>query len=333
MSIMATIPPLRKLQYVLAVARELHFRKAAEKLHVSQPAVSRQVRQCEEEFGFEILRRDHHFVSLTKAGQSFVTDLDEIMNRLDHDLRQAISKAQAISRQTASEYVIAHSPYAPPAIRRVALRLQQRVFRKFQLRFRILSTAEIIAAIQHDVIQAGITFAPVEDEDLVCSEIGTDSWAAVVPAIGRFAHLRAATIEEFNGFPVISNGAERTHPLLFRDLEEQCATKGFLFRTIAEVSSPNEAFDLVQENVGMVLLPAGACENPPPGTRVICVSDLAPLEMIAVYRHDCSEFVPLFAERLRLSLRHERAQHQGRGPHKLPCPSAINDEPSRRRAS
>lgn len=330
---MSMIPPLRKLQYVLVVARELHFRKAAEKLHVSQPAVSRQVRQCEEEFGFEILRRDRHFVSLTKAGQSFVTDLDAILDRFDNDLRQAISKAQAISRQTASEYVIAHSPYAPPAIRRVALRLQQRVFRKFQLRFRILSTAEIIAALHHDVIQAGITFAPIEDEDLVCGEIGTDSWAAVVPAIGHFAHLHAAKIEEFNGLPVISNGAERTHPSLFHDLEEQCAAEGFLFRTIAEVSSPIEAFDLVRENVGMVLLPAGACEDPPPETRVICITNLAPLEMVAVYRHDCSEFIPLFAERLRLSLRHEKAHHQANGRHKLPCSSPMNNEFLRRRGS
>lgn len=330
---MSIMPPFRKLQYILAVARELHFRKAAERLHVSQPAVSRQVRQCEEEFGFEILRRDRHFVSLTKARRSFVTDLDEILARFDNDLHQAINKAQAISRQTASEYVIAHSPYSPPAIRRVALRLQQRIFRKFQLRFRILSTIELITALHNDVIQAGITFAPIQDEDLLCSEIGTDSWAAVVPSIGHFAHLHAATIEEFNGLPVISNGAERTHPSLFRDLEEQCAAKGFLFRTIAEVSSPNEAFDLVRENVGIVLLPAGACEDPPPGTRVICITDLAPLEMAAVYRHACSEFIPLFADRLRLSLRHERAQHQMNGHHKLPCSSPVHDKSIKHRAS
>ncbi len=313
------IPPLRKLQYVLAVARELHFRRAAEKLHVSQPAVSRQVRQCEEEFGFEILRRDHHFVALTKAGQSFVTDLDAILDRLDKDLRQAINKAQEIGRQTVSEYVVAHSPYAPPIVRRIALRLQQRIFRKFRLRFRILATTEIIAAIHHDVIQAGITYAPIQNEDLVVSEIGTDSWAAVVPAIGRFAHLRTAKIEEFNGLPLISNGAERTHPTLFRSLEEQCATKGFPFQTIAEVSSPNEAFDLVRENVGVVLLPAGACENPPPGTRVVCITDLAPLEVVMAYRPDGSDFIPLFAERIRSSLRHERTHQHGNGRNSLPC--------------
>lgn len=316
---MSIIPPLRKLQYVLAVARELHFRKAAEKLHVSQPAVSRQVRQCEEEFGFEILRRDHHFVSLTKAGRSFVTDLDEILDRFDNELRQAINRAQAISRQTASEYVVAHSPYAPPVVRRIALRLQQRIFRKFRLRFRILATTELISAIRHDVIQAGITFAPIPSEDLEVSDLGADSWAAVVPAAGRFAHLRTAKIEEFNGLPIISNGAERTHPTLFSILEEQCAAKGFLFHTIAEVSSPNEAFDLVRENVGVVLLPAGACENPPPGTRVICITNLAPLEIVMAYRPDGSEFLPLFVERIRLSLRHERTHQHENGRNSLPC--------------
>lgn len=59
----AFFPLLRKLQHVFAVARALHFRKAAESLHASQPVVSRQLKEFEEELGFEILQRDHHFVS------------------------------------------------------------------------------------------------------------------------------------------------------------------------------------------------------------------------------------------------------------------------------
>ena len=57
---MSVSPPLRKLQFVLAVARELHFRKAAERLHISQPSMSRQIREFKEEIGFEIFHRDHH---------------------------------------------------------------------------------------------------------------------------------------------------------------------------------------------------------------------------------------------------------------------------------
>jgi ParB family transcriptional regulator, chromosome partitioning protein len=239
---------------VLAVARELHFRKAAEKLHVSQPAVSRQVRQCEEEFGFEILRRDHHFVSLTKAGRSFVTDLDAILNHFDNDLHQAITKAQAISRQTALEYAIAHSPYAPPAIRRAALRLQQRIFRKFQLRFRILSTTELITALHHDVIQAGITFAPIRrfnEKALQELAVNFATQGIVQPLIvraiddGKYEvvagsrRFRAAQLAELKEAPVIvrvlSDAAVRelqlTENLLREDVhpyEEALALQGLL---------------------------------------------------------------------------------------------------------
>jgi DNA-binding transcriptional LysR family regulator len=105
---MGTLPPLRKLQYVLAVAHALHFRKAAESLHVSQPAMSRQIKEYEIELGFEILHRDHHFVSLTKAGQYFVASVEEILGRLENDFTETVRRARAISRENPLEYVIAH---------------------------------------------------------------------------------------------------------------------------------------------------------------------------------------------------------------------------------
>jgi LysR family transcriptional regulator, cyn operon transcriptional activator len=308
---MSTPPSLRKLQYILAVARELHFRKAAEKLHVSQPNVSRQVKQCEEEFRFQILERDHHFVALTKAGRSFVADLHEILERLDNDLKKAVIRAQAIERQSPSEYVVAHSPYAPLAIRHIALELQRGFFHNLQLRYRILSTVEMLTALECDVIQAGITFAPIELAGLVCVPLGTDSWMAVVPAADRFLHAKTANVAEFSGFPVISNGAERTHPTLFRRLQEQCAARDFRFRAIAEVSSPNEAFDLVRENAGMVFLPEGVCEDLPPGIRAIRVTDLPALETVFVHRPDCPGFIPVLAERIHLGLKQMEAQAAG----------------------
>jgi hypothetical protein len=74
---------------------------------------------------------------------------------------------------------------------------------------------------------------------------------------------------------------------MFGHLEEHCGARRFLIQTVAEVSSPNEAFNLVRENVGMVLLPASGREDPPPGTRGIYITDFAPLEMAAVYPTAC----------------------------------------------
>jgi DNA-binding transcriptional LysR family regulator len=59
----------RHLRYFLAVAEELHFRKAADKLFVSQPGLSRQIKQMEEELGFPLFERSNKRVTLTKAGK------------------------------------------------------------------------------------------------------------------------------------------------------------------------------------------------------------------------------------------------------------------------
>jgi len=95
---MSATPPLRKLQYVLTVARELHFRKAAERLHVEQSSISQQIREVEEELGFEIFRRDNHLVALTDAGRAFILAVDDIMTRLDADFKRETRRDSIMNR-------------------------------------------------------------------------------------------------------------------------------------------------------------------------------------------------------------------------------------------
>ena len=91
---MSIPPPLRKLQYVLAVARELHFRRAAERLNISQPYVSRQIKEFEADIGFDIFRRDP--VALTASGQELVSRISRRVykcwneTKLDNSYKVAI---------------------------------------------------------------------------------------------------------------------------------------------------------------------------------------------------------------------------------------------------
>ncbi|MGW4808176.1 LysR family transcriptional regulator [Kitasatospora sp. NPDC004272] len=89
----------RDLRYFLAVAEELHFTRAAERLHVSQPALSKQVRALERRLGTELFRRDQHRVALTAAGHALLPHAREVLDGWARGA-DALAAAKAEQRST-----------------------------------------------------------------------------------------------------------------------------------------------------------------------------------------------------------------------------------------
>ena len=94
---------LRHLRYFVAVAEELHFGRAADRLHMAQPPLSQQIRQLEAELGFQLFHRTKRSVQLTEAGQVFLADCRKIFRQLD----QAIRTGQQASRGELGQLAIA----------------------------------------------------------------------------------------------------------------------------------------------------------------------------------------------------------------------------------
>lgn len=306
---MSIPPPLRKLQYVLAVARELHFRRAAECLNVSQPYISRQIKEFETDIGFDIFRRDP--VSLTASGQELVVRLSEMLSRLDADFRIAVDAARAVNQRQAREFTIGHCACTPPQLRR-QIRIVQKVrYPKLRLRFRILSVLDMFDALGSGQIQVGITFAPLGRDDLRQIPLRSERLCAIVPRANPPSASSHLSLADLNKRALVTADFRRTHPALHQWLSEQCLAAGFRPAFVEEVTSAQEAVDLVQEGVGIALLPEGVCRNGVQDVSVLPIRDLKPLELVLVHRSNCSPITERIAMGIADSVRGDELARTG----------------------
>ena len=109
---------LRHLRYFVATAETENVSRAALKLHVSQPALSRQIRDLEDEIGFCLLERTAKSVRLTDAGRAFLSDAQALLQQAD----EAVKKARAIAGAEPAELKVGYSPAATARILSAILR-------------------------------------------------------------------------------------------------------------------------------------------------------------------------------------------------------------------
>src|SRR3954452_5884181 len=146
------VPDLRRLGYFVAVPEERNFTRAAERLHVAQPALSRQIRLLEDELGVELLRRTTHDVELTEAGALLLERGSGLLGDADA-LWRAVARVAAGGRGTVRLAYGASSGYetAPKLLAALAERLPELV-----VETQVLATPAILAGVADGSLDAGI---------------------------------------------------------------------------------------------------------------------------------------------------------------------------------
>lgn len=269
---------LRHLRYFLAVADELHFGRAAARLHISQPPLSQQIRQLEEELGFELFQRTRRRVRLTDAGRVFGEEARALLERLG----RATAAARRVARgETGSLDVgfVASATYA----------ILPRLYRRFRerhpgvsLTLSEMSTAEQVEALREGRIQVGLARSPVGDETLAAEPLRDEPLALALPSRHRLAARRSLALasaadEPFVLFP------RQPRPGWVDVVQAACRGAGFRPIVAQEVLELSTAVTLVAAGVGVALVPESAqalrvagvayrpLRSPAPTTRLVAL--------------------------------------------------------------
>lgn len=192
----------RHLRYFVAVAEERNISRAARRLHVSQPPLSRQMRDLESDLGFALLRRSARSIQLTEAGQVFLDEARATLQRLD----DAVAFARAFAHQERNHLSVGHTSTLAIELLPRALRTFQRSHPQVKIELRTMTTLQLTRALNSGELDLAITQhgEPSDFPGLNFKQIGTCEVRVAVHKHHRFARMRKIPIRELVTEPIIS---------------------------------------------------------------------------------------------------------------------------------
>lgn len=243
---------LRHLRYFVAVAEAENVSRAALKLHVSQPALSRQIRDLEDELGFLLLERSAKSVRLTDAGRVFLTESRAVLERAD----DAVKAARAIATGGRGELHIGYAPTLTARILPPALRAFQTGMPGVRVKLHDVSTEEMLAGLHEGRLQIAFLVRPraAALRGLRFEELMRDPLRLAVAPNHPLAQRRSVTLADAAREPFIAYSRKDYpdyHELLGSVFS---ATKGRLHIT-EEPDGVSSLISAIEAGNGVALMP------------------------------------------------------------------------------
>ena len=189
----------RRLQVFYTVARLLSFTKAAEELHMTQPAVTFQVRQLEEQYNTRLFDRTHNRISLTEAGKKVYecgARIFEIYAEMDNAVRELTGDISGVLILGASTTI---AEYMLP----VLLGDFKAENPDVTVRLKVANTDGIVSQVENNAIDLGVVEAPVTNKNLVVEECSTDQLVVIVPPGHELANENVVPLKALGDYPFI----------------------------------------------------------------------------------------------------------------------------------
>ena len=189
----------RRLQVFHTVARLLSFTKAAEELHMTQPAVTFQVRQLEEQFNTRLFDRTHNRISLTDAGKrvyEYAERIFHLYSEMDNSVRELTGDISGVlilgASTTIAEYML------PELLGDFKARHPE-----VTIRLKVANTDGIVSQVENNDIDLGVVEAPVNNKNLVVEECRSDQLVLIVPPGHELENEKMVTMSRIAEYPFI----------------------------------------------------------------------------------------------------------------------------------
>ena len=273
-------PHLLDLRYFLAVAEELSVTRAAERVYVSQPALSKRLRRLERDLGVELLSRRHRAIALTAAGEALRPRAQAIVEAWD----AALLELRAAAGEEAGELVVGlHTAVGRGLYARAAPALAERR-PGVRVSLRAVGWDDPTAGLGDGSSDVALVWRPLPDEDgLEVRVLVEEPRLLAMPAGNPLADAARLTMDDLLDEPFIALPPE-AGPL--RDFWLGTAERGGREPVIvAFATGPDETFEMIDAGVGVALVSAGNADLYRREGVIACpVEGLAPSELAVAWR-------------------------------------------------
>jgi len=247
----------RRLQVFHTVARLLSFTKAAEALHMTQPAVTFQVRQLEEYFNTRLFDRTHNRITLTEVGEhvyEYTEKIFDLYTQMENAVKEMTGNINGVLMIGASTTI---AEYMLP----VLLGDFKNKYPEVKIRLKVSNTDEIVSMVENNVIDLGVVEGPVSNKSLTVELCRMDQLVAIVPPSHPLAEVGEVSVSELASYPYISREEGSGTREVIAEYFSQAGLSMYDLNIVMELGSSEAIKGAVTSGMGVSILSRAAIQK------------------------------------------------------------------------
>jgi DNA-binding transcriptional LysR family regulator len=272
---------LRHIKYFIAVAEELNIGRAALKLHISQPPLTRQIKQLEDELGVQLFHRTPRGVELTQAGEMFLVESKNIRSLVESAVERTSRAGQGkLGRLDVGFFGSAIFSAIPQILQHF-----RSSYPDVTVALHSMTKQEQIQALRQQRITVGITRLPAEHADITSQTIIDEDLYLAAHTDSALCKKKSVSLSELSNHPLIVF-PNTGRPNFADKVIKICSAHGFTPSISHVVTDANLGVALVAAGYGICLVPASVATLKLPSVIYIPIKEHPIVDLSCVYRSD-----------------------------------------------